>query len=198
MKSAFTLIELLIVVAIIAILAAIAVPNFLEAQTRSKVARVVSDMRTITTALETYMVDHKKYPFDWDSRGWPWYLTDVLTTPVAYLTNGSMLGDPFRQQLSTQAARFRYLNYPANIGPNPWKPSPYPGPYTTRWDSTGGVSTDVAGAAMDIFGTWKLSSAGPDSTANLVGFFGSELTYDPSNGTVSDGDIIRSQKKPTH
>jgi prepilin-type N-terminal cleavage/methylation domain-containing protein len=46
---AFTLIELLIVVAIIAILAAIAVPNFLEAQVRSKVSRAKADMRSIAT-----------------------------------------------------------------------------------------------------------------------------------------------------
>lgn len=61
MKKAFTLIELLIVVAIIAILAAIAVPNFLEAQTRAKVARILSDQRTYATALETYMIDHSTY-----------------------------------------------------------------------------------------------------------------------------------------
>jgi len=61
-RHAFTLIELLIVVAIIAILAAIAVPNFLEAQTRSKVSRAKADMRTLATGLESYAVDNNKYP----------------------------------------------------------------------------------------------------------------------------------------
>ena len=61
-KHAFTLIELLIVVAIIAILAAIAVPNFLEAQTRAKVARVKNDLRSVATAIEAYRVDTNKYP----------------------------------------------------------------------------------------------------------------------------------------
>ncbi len=60
----FTLIELLIVVAIIAILAAIAIPNFLEAQIRSKVARVKADIRTVATGLEAYRVDYNRYPLD--------------------------------------------------------------------------------------------------------------------------------------
>ena len=59
---AFTLIELLIVVAIIAILAAIAVPNFLEASIRSKTSRAKADMRSIATALESYIVDYNEYP----------------------------------------------------------------------------------------------------------------------------------------
>ncbi len=56
-RKAFTLIELLIVVAIIAILAAIAVPNFLEAQIRSKASRVKTELRTLATAVESYYTD---------------------------------------------------------------------------------------------------------------------------------------------
>ena len=67
MKKAFTLIELLIVVAIIAILAAIAVPNFLEAQTRAKVSRVQSDLRTLATGIESYTVDNNKPMTCWVS-----------------------------------------------------------------------------------------------------------------------------------
>ena len=66
-KRAFTLIELLIVVAIIAILAAIAVPNFLEAQVRSKLARSKSDLRQCTVAWTAYRVDHNDYPPDWNT-----------------------------------------------------------------------------------------------------------------------------------
>ena len=60
-ERSFTLIELLIVVAIIAILAAIAVPNFLEAQMRAKVSRLMSDMRQVAWAMDAYRVDYNDH-----------------------------------------------------------------------------------------------------------------------------------------
>src|SRR5687767_11253654 len=90
---AFTLIELLIVVAIIAILAAIAVPNFLEAQTRAKVSRARADMRTEATALEMYRLDSNMYPRPFDAfhqtanfftrGGWHEHIPSTLTTPIS-------------------------------------------------------------------------------------------------------------------
>lgn len=59
---AFTLIELLIVVAIIAILALVAVPNFLMAQRRANQARCATNLKAIAVALQSYKIDLNKYP----------------------------------------------------------------------------------------------------------------------------------------
>jgi type II secretory pathway pseudopilin PulG len=61
-KKGFTLIDLLIIVAIILLLAAIAAPNFLEARVRRNLARTRADFRLLATALEAYKTDHNKYP----------------------------------------------------------------------------------------------------------------------------------------
>lgn len=114
----FTLIELLIVVAIIAILAAIAVPNFLEARVRAMVARVKSDQRTYTTAIQAYAVDWNEYPvwmksskrgpvtkpkpgnisIDLSSLLKPFEETLIpLSTPVAYITD-AFIAEPFNNK----------------------------------------------------------------------------------------------------
>jgi len=179
----------LIVVASIGILAAIAVPNFLEAQVRAKVAKAKSEIRTVATALELYQVDQNDYPFDMDSRGWPWYITDVITSPIAYVSNASSLIDPFRPEEYFEAGRrYRFVNYESGI--EQWPPSPFPGPYFTRW-CCGPSPAYTTG--LQRYGRWKMSSAGPDQTAGSP-FIASDLPYDASNGTISDGDIIRSQK----
>ena len=64
-------------------LAAIALPNFLEAQVRSKVSRVKNDLRTVAVALESYRLDNTAYP-DWYASWTPGlaYIYNLLTTPT--------------------------------------------------------------------------------------------------------------------
>jgi prepilin-type N-terminal cleavage/methylation domain-containing protein len=61
-RRGFTLIELMVVIAIIIILAAIAIPNYLTMTARAKKSRVASDFAAIATALETYKTDWNHYP----------------------------------------------------------------------------------------------------------------------------------------
>ncbi|GAB4368560.1 MAG: hypothetical protein Kow0062_01780 [Acidobacteriota bacterium] len=61
-ERGFTLVELLIAVAIIAVLMAIAIPELLEARTRAEMRSVVSDLRSVHTAFKEYFIDHNEYP----------------------------------------------------------------------------------------------------------------------------------------
>ena len=63
-RKGFTLIELMIVIAIIIILAAIAIPNYLRMTDRARRSRVAGDFASIATALEAYSVDWGEYPVD--------------------------------------------------------------------------------------------------------------------------------------
>jgi len=59
-RGGFTLVEIMIVVAIIALLAAIAVPNFLRARKRSQATRILEDLRIIDSACDQYAIETNK------------------------------------------------------------------------------------------------------------------------------------------
>ena len=59
-RGGFTLVEIMIVVAIIALLAAIAVPNFLRARKRSQATRILEDLRLIDSAIDQYAIENNK------------------------------------------------------------------------------------------------------------------------------------------
>jgi len=63
MRKGFTLVEIMIVVAIIALLAAIAIPNLLRARVTANEAAAQATLRAISTAFETYAVaNNGTYP----------------------------------------------------------------------------------------------------------------------------------------
>ncbi len=80
-RQGFTLVEIMIVVAIIALLAAIAVPNFLRARKRSQATRILEDLRIIDSAIDQYAIENNKS--SGDSVNW----TDIQS----YLKKGSVI-----------------------------------------------------------------------------------------------------------
>ena len=62
--AGFTLVEIMIVVAIIALLAAIAVPGFLRARKRSQASKILNDLRMIDAAVDQYAIETNRKSTD--------------------------------------------------------------------------------------------------------------------------------------
>ncbi len=61
-KSGFTLVEILIVVVILGILAAIVIPQFTEASTEAKLSSLCTDLQTLRSQIELYKIQHNDNP----------------------------------------------------------------------------------------------------------------------------------------
>ncbi|MFH1739228.1 MAG: prepilin-type N-terminal cleavage/methylation domain-containing protein [bacterium] len=191
-RRAFTLIELLIVVAIIGILAAIAVPNFMNARLRATIARVQGDIKALATAVEMYGVDHGEYPDDGQVSGISWWMNNWhLTTPVSYIA--TIPRDPFlksspagdstsghREYWFTSAdgyGKFRASGRPTSVG--------------------GRKNVRLYDPPRDQF-KFAFISPGPDGCwewdrgndwCEPQYYMGDVFYYDASNGSVSRGDL---------
>lgn len=209
-RLAFTLIELLVVVGIISILSAIAIPNFMEAQTRAKIAKVQSDLRTCEMALQAYRIDCNKYPIlrrspsgnveSWNCGGATGNLSlyPCLTTPIAYISSFEGLLDPFaksKRRLNTDKVCEKFglpLTYlyaksgTRNHAATPAERRARNGNYFVLWSL--GPSGKAYNSSQDEDG-WVHTFLCEDQWEII-----DERHYDPSNGTASKGYVMRTQR----
>ncbi|MEY2565357.1 MAG: type pilus assembly protein PilA [Verrucomicrobiota bacterium] len=95
-RGGFTLVEIMIVVAIIALLAAIAVPGFLRARKRSQASRIINDLRLIDSAVDQYAIENNKSSGATVAVGdWTKYLKAGTNL---YLTGQDILGTSYGAQ----------------------------------------------------------------------------------------------------
>jgi general secretion pathway protein G len=130
-QAGFTLIELMVVIAILGVLTAILIPNFMRARSQSQLARCQLDLRNIAAGLELYYVQNQNYPAQagWDSALIAGnYMRAIPTSPVDQASYG----------------------YATNVGQNSFVLSDGPNKYTQSgvtgyvvYTATGGLQLGV-------------------------------------------------------
>jgi prepilin-type N-terminal cleavage/methylation domain-containing protein len=182
-QIAFTLIELLIVIAIIGILAAIAVSSFMNARTRASIARVQADMKTTENALGFFMADQsiRKPAYDYvNTHKYPYEFLE-LTTPIPYMDQ--LPADVFKP--TTAEEEWMLPNDPYIF-------------YISDTPHNHEIEQEFMEEGYVIYGVYFLASYGPNRAMEyLLGSRSRPFVrctlwdYDPSNGLLSSGDIIK-------
>jgi len=166
-KNAFTLIELLIVVAIIGILAAIAVPNFLNAQVRAKLSRMQADHRALKQAEMMYFMDKNTFHFHTHAPG----QHVPLTTPIAYMSTWPT--DVFQESKTVDKQITQYAQK------------------TIHWEPVMGFNHGRREQLLELYPNyvgWNVS-AGPANEFDTSSPVLATRTYDVTNGLMSSGLI---------
>ena len=126
-RGGFTLVEIMIVVAIIALLAAIAVPGFLRARKRSQASRILNDLRMIDSAVDQYAIETNRKTNDpVNIADWTSYLKSGTTL---YNTANDLLGDNYGPQTvdTLPAVPLASYNSLSDVAPSSfWSPYSVP------------------------------------------------------------------------
>jgi len=107
--AGFTLVEIMIVVAIIALLAAIAVPGFLRARKRSQASKILNDLRMIDAAVDQYAIETNRTTgntvvvSDWTKY--------VKKDSILYNTGQNLFGTAYGDQTVDTIPRVPTVNY---------------------------------------------------------------------------------------
>jgi general secretion pathway protein G len=105
-QAAFTLIEVMVVVIILGILAAVVVPNVIGESDKAKVSAAKQDIATLTQALKLYRLDNGAYPST--DQGLQALVTKPTTNPVP--ANWKVGGYISRLPLDPWKSPYQYLN----------------------------------------------------------------------------------------
>ncbi len=151
-KSGFTLVEILIVVVILGILAAIVIPQFTEASTEAKLSSLCTDLQTQRSQIELYKIQHNDVPPSFAN-----YMLQMTTyTDIAGNTNAA------------KTAVFCYGPYMQKVPVNQ---------FNNKLDATGiNGKLDNTGTPGDDGGSWEynetIGSIYPDDAYDQDGVTG--------------------------
>ena len=164
LRRGFTLIELMVVIAIVLLLAGILLPVSLRAVEDARVARAMTELRSVEAALEAYRADHKTYPpctVSCDTSDaeeelqLPRELADGGYLPPSPGSSSSLLQDPFHPGSTYKyiASLPYWLNGQRMPAPYPvWIPSDFP-----HCRETSGKFLSGSDCPLD----WAIWSTGP-------------------------------------
>jgi type IV pilus assembly protein PilA len=181
-SNGFTLIELMIVVAIIGILASIAIPSFLRLQARARQSEVSTNLKSLFTSMRT---QQRKPPDDIHSTGfapergnrYSYHLEDGCSSFESRSGINAVLNDP---DVCVGADTFRFSGFPDTFTVVPVASATWDATATTNglgvnsglygnnesWDFLVYGAGDVDNNALDTADTWLISSADGDLAAS--------------------------------